>query len=149
MIGTAFAWMKAQIAGLLIGFCLGVLWLLLLGIPFILPSYLSVRLDERQAQADKGAVLESFDTSEERRGEETGQCRKAVEEERNYWQTRIAEMLAAESRFEAPIGEDTGNDETRAHPPQIGRCVDVVLVPDERVRTDPDRPSPGTGPAGG
>jgi hypothetical protein len=128
------------------GAAAGILWLTFIGVPFVLPSYLEVRADLRQAQADLKAHRESFDTSETRRDEEGMQCLAAVEAERNYWMAEIERRDARQTRFDRAGTQEPQNDETPISEPQSGLCPGYDFVSARELHgTASDRSSPAAG----
>jgi hypothetical protein len=133
------------------GAALGILWLTFIGVPFMLPSYLEVRADLRQAQADLKAHRDSFDTSEGFRDEEGVQCLAAVEAERRYWIAEIERRDARQARFDTAGPQEPEHDETPLSEPESGLCTGFDFVSARELHgTASDRSSPtaGTGSDG-
>ncbi|MFT6474752.1 MAG: hypothetical protein ACJAUS_002477 [Qipengyuania sp.] len=130
------------------GAAAGILWLTFLGVPFFLPSYLSVRADLEQASADLKAHGVSFDTSETRRDEEGLQCLAAVEAERRYWIAEIERRDARQARFDtAAPQEEPEHDEAILSEPHSGLCPGFDFVSARELHgLASDRPGPAAGP---
>tara|TARA_R100001086_G_scaffold231385_1_gene152077 strand:+ start:1332 stop:1790 length:459 start_codon:yes stop_codon:yes gene_type:complete len=130
------------------GAAVGILWLTFLGIPLLLPSYLSVRADLEQASADLKAHGVSFDTSETRRDEEGLQCLAAVEAERRYWIAEIERRDARQARFDtAGAVQEPEHDETTLSEPESGLCPGFDFVSARELHGDAgDRPGAAAGP---
>lgn len=72
------------------GFAAAVIWLVLIGVPFIVPSYLDLAVDYRTAAGAAGAQLARGDAIEELRGEEAGEAVAVTETERSNCEARLA-----------------------------------------------------------
>ncbi len=128
-----------------VGAAIGILWLTFLGVPFIIPSYLSVRADLGQAQADLKATGESFDDSENLRRQEGGQCRDAVEAERDYWLREIRRRDARQAHFDAAGTQETENEEAPLSGPDAGLCDGFDFVSGRELH----QPAAGPGTTAG
>jgi len=128
------------------GAAAGMLWMSFIGVPFVLPSYLKVRTDLQQAQADLKAQRESFDSSEDFRDEEGVQCLAAVEAERAYWLAEIERRDARRARFDTAAPQEPEHDETTLSEPESGLCTGFDFVSARELHGDAsDRESPAAG----
>ncbi len=128
------------------GAAAGILWMAFIGVPFFLPSYLEVRADLHQAQANLKAHLDSFDTSEDFRDEEGVQCLAAVEAERRYWIAEIERRDASQTRFDTAGTTEPQNDETPLSEPEGGLCPGYDFVSARELHGNTgDRSGPAAG----
>ena len=134
--------------GAALGFVVGVLWLLFVAVPILVPSYLEVRADLKQARANLKAYSDSFDESEGLREAETDQCRAAVEDEANYWRTRLREISARGARFDATPSEEPENAQTPLSGHESGLCDGFEFVPAGQLHNSGGT-STATSPDGG
>ena len=72
------------------GFAAAVLWLVFVGVPWLIPSYLDLAIKHRAAAAAAEAQQDRGDRIEDLRGEEADEARAVAEDERRACDARLA-----------------------------------------------------------
>ena len=114
--------MTRLIASAVVGAFAGILWLLFLGVPWLIPSYLSLRDDLQTAQAAAAGQAEAFDASELIRKDENQTAIEAVSNGRQSCEAEIASVTAVyEAALRNALG-GTDNEISNANP-NGGRAI--------------------------
>jgi len=105
-----------------VGAFAGILWLLFLGVPWLIPSYLSLRDDLQTARAAAAGQAEAFDASEMIRKDENQTAIEAVSNGRQSCEAEIASVTAV---YEAALRNALGgtDNEISNVQPNGGRAI--------------------------